>query len=317
MSNPFADRVRGELLHEWRVAQQMEVTALASRSNLSVAQILQLEGGGNSLFYTPAIKESAARKLARLLGGDPAVVVQPLDDSQAQHEPQVIQDLTHLLGQRSVPLRQTSVFYRQPGLIAAPILILIAVVSGSGWLQQKWQNGGSQQFWRETPGVFATLAREPSSGASALATPDLVLPTAAPAAPLAQASESDKQVTTLSQAATAAQVAEPVQSRHVALGLCGKVEADTVLVPTRPSKSGNMVYIVAQKDGAVCVVDASGASTVLALKTHETRSVYGPPPWRVHFEQPQQAQLYFQGVRLRLPETQVTTLALQEGSTSY
>lgn len=317
MSNPYADRVRGELLHEWRVSQQLEVSALASKSNLSVAQIRQLEGGGHSLFYTPAIKESAARKLARLLGGDPAVVVQPLDDFQAQDEPKVIQDLTHLFGQKSVPRKPTSVFYRQPGLIAAPILILMAVVSASGWLQQKWQHGGSQQFWRETPSVFANLAVEPSSAAPALATPALALPADAPAAPLAQAVEADKHVPTLSQAAMATQVAEPVQSRHVALGLCGKVEAGTVLVPTRPSKSGNMVYIVAQKDGAVCVVDANGASTVLALKTHETRSVYGPPPWRVHFEQPQQAQLYFQGVRLRLPETQVTTLALQEGSTSY
>jgi len=267
MSNPYADRVRGELLHEWRVSQQLEVSALASKSNLSVAQIRQLEGGGHSLFYTPAIKESAARKLARLLGGDPAVVVQPLDDFQAQDEPKVIQDLTHLFGQKSVPRKPTSVFYRQPGLIAAPILILMAVVSASGWLQQKWQHGGSQQFWRETPSVFANLAVEPSSAASALATPDLALPADAPAAPLAQAVEADKHVPTLSQAAMATQAAEPVQSRHVALGLCGKVEAGTVLVPTRPSKSGNMVYIVAKKDGAVCVVDASGASTVLSLTT--------------------------------------------------
>lgn len=73
-----------------------------------------------------------------------------------------------------------------------------------------------------------------------------------------------------------------------------------------------MVYLVAQKSGAICVVDGAGRSTVLSLAANEARSVYGAAPWRVHFEQPEQAQLYFQGVRLRLPDAGVTHVALQE-----
>ena len=86
-----------------------------------------------------------------------------------------------------------------------------------------------------------------------------------------------------------------------------------MLTPASPSKAGDMVYLVAQKPGAICVVDGAGRSTVLALQSNEARSVYGPAPWRVHFEQPEQAQLYFQGVRLRLPDAGITTVALQEG----
>lgn len=313
MSHPYADRVRGELLREWRISQRWEVATLATRSNLSVAQILQLEGGGDSLFYTPAIKESAARKVARLLGGDPAAVLRPMDDELHRTEPETIPDVV-LYRQSSVGSRQTSVFYRQPGLIAAPILAVIAVVSASGWLQQKWQDGGSQQFWRERSGTASLLAFDASAAQAGLAKTE---PTVASAEPSSANEVAANGASAWQSSAMVAQVVEPVQSNPSPAGLCSKTEPDTELVPSRPSKSGDMVYLVAQKDGAVCVVDATGKSTVMALKTHETRTVYGPPPWRVHFEQPQQVQLYFQGVRLRLPETQVTTLALKEGSTSY
>jgi hypothetical protein len=185
------------------------------------------------------------------------------------------------------------------------------VVYASGWLHQKWQEGGSQQFWREASGVVLPDAVEPTTVGSGFQASAL-LSVAAPAVEAQEAGAAPKNT----QAAVATLVAEPAQSSPVAAGLCRQTEPGTVLVPNRPSKSGDMVHIVAQKEGAVCVVDATGASTVVTLKVQEARSVYGAPPWRVHFESPEQAQLYFQGVRLHLPPTQVTTLALQEGHVS-
>ena len=325
MSNPYTDRVRGELLREWRVSQHWEVADLAKKSNLSMAQIMELEAGGSALFYTPAIKESAARKVARLLGGDPEVVVRPLDDGSTLVEAVQVQSVLPLSRSRSLPARSPSFFYRQPGLVAAPILLLIAAVSASGWLQQKWQQGGSQQFWREASSApLSNAVESPSEGsgfqAAALlsaAAPVIQPPEAVANAPLNVPQNAQVAVATLAtEPVEPAQTARPAQAASGAAGLCRQTEPGAVLVPSRPNKSGDMVYIVAQKEGAVCVVDASGASTVMALKTHEARSVYGPPPWRVHFEAPEQAQLYFQGVRLRWPQSQVTTLALQEGRVS-
>jgi len=311
MLNPYTDRVRGELLREWRTSQHWEVAALAIKSNLSVAQIMELEAGGCAHFYTPAIKENAARKVARLLGGDPAVVIRPVNDSLTLDEPVLVQSVTPLYRQKSVPARSSSVFLRQPGLVATLILMLIAVVYASGWLHQKWQEGGSQQFWREASSVALPNPVESTTAGSGFQASAL-LSVAAPVVEAQEAGAAPKNA----QAAVATLVAEPAQSISVAAGLCRQTEPGTVLVPNRPSKSGDMVHIVAQKEGAVCVVDATGASTVLTLKAQEARSVYGPPPWRVHFESPEQVQLYFQGVRLRLPTTQVTTLALQEGHVS-
>ncbi len=189
MSNPQADRVRGALLQEWRVSQQLAESELAVRSNLSVAQILQLEGGGHSLFYTPAIKESAARKLACLLGGDPEAVVQATRDSWAADGSKVIDDLTLLFQQRSGPAKPASVFYQKSEWVVGPILILMALALASVWLQQKWHNGGSQQFWRETNRAFTNLAVELPTVSPAHTKPGLALPAEVPAAALSSADQ--------------------------------------------------------------------------------------------------------------------------------
>jgi transcriptional regulator with XRE-family HTH domain len=189
MSNPHADRVRGALLQEWRVSQQLAESELAVLSNLSVAQILQLEGGGHSLFYTPAIKESAARKLACLLGGDPEAVVHTSGDSWSTDGSKVIEDLTLLFQQRSGAAKPASLLYRKSGWVLGPILVLMALVLASVWLQQKWHNGGSQQFWRETNRAFTTLAVELPTVPPAHTTPRLALPAEVPAAALSLADQ--------------------------------------------------------------------------------------------------------------------------------
>jgi transcriptional regulator with XRE-family HTH domain len=189
MSNPHADRVRGALLHEWRVSQQLTESELAVRSNLSVAQILQLEGGGHSLFYTPAIKASAARKLAGLLGGDPEAVIQLSGDPLVEDESKVIQDLTLLFQQKSGSAKPISALYQQPGWVVGPILFLIALTLLSVWLQQKWQNGGSQQFWRETNRAFSAPALEPQTVSPVHTKPGLALAAEVPAAALSSADQ--------------------------------------------------------------------------------------------------------------------------------
>lgn len=155
MSNPPTDRVHGELLREWRVSQRWDVTRLAIQSNLSVTQITELETGGCAHFYTPAIKESAARKVARLLGGDPDLALRPLESASTWNEPVGIQVATPLIRPSMISTRSLSVFYRQPGWIAAPILMVMVVVTASGWLQQKWQEGGAQQFQAARPSAVA------------------------------------------------------------------------------------------------------------------------------------------------------------------
>ena len=64
----MAEDVSGEQLRALRVAAGLDVAVLARRVSLSSAQLLQLENDQHSLFYTPAIRRHAARKVLNLLG---------------------------------------------------------------------------------------------------------------------------------------------------------------------------------------------------------------------------------------------------------
>lgn len=297
MLNSPTDRVRGELLREWRVSQQCDVTALASRANLSVAQILQLESGGTTLFYTPAIKENAARKVANLLGGDPSSVIRPMDDTAWAGGPSVMEELVELSLQRAKAAQAPSFFSRPLRWLLGLLLTMALLVVGSAWLQHQVSLGSVRSLW-QTSISFLAPAPQPETAPVVSAKPS-----AAVAAAVALAAPQ-----TL--AAPAALSSEQTAS---GADLCQKNQTAAVLTPASPSKAGDMVYLVAQKSGAICVVDGAGRSTVLFLQSSEARSVYGSAPWRVHFEHPEQAQLFFQGVRLRLPDASVTTVALQEG----
>lgn len=298
MSNPSTDRVRGELLREWRVSQQCDVTVLASSANLSVAQIRQLESGGVSLFYTPAIKENAARKVASLLGGDPAAVIRPIDDASVAQGPSVVEALAELSRQRAQAARPSSVFSQAPRGLLGVLLTLGLFAAGLALLQHPVSSGGVRSLWH-TPTASLAQALQPDTA-----------PALAVLAEPASASASASEPSSVSESAPSPVALDRGANDN---SLCQANKAPAVLTPASPSKAGDMVYLVAQKPGAICVVDGAGRSTVLALQSNEARSVYGPAPWRVHFEQPEQAQLYFQGVRLRLPDAGITTVALQEG----
>jgi hypothetical protein len=56
-----------EGLQRLRLAAGWDTPTLARRSSLSVAQVVQLEEGGDSHFYTPAIKHLAGRQAIKAL----------------------------------------------------------------------------------------------------------------------------------------------------------------------------------------------------------------------------------------------------------
>jgi transcriptional regulator with XRE-family HTH domain len=57
-----------EQLKELREAAQIDISILAKTYALSVAQLRQLENGGDSAFYSPAIKNATGRKLLMHFG---------------------------------------------------------------------------------------------------------------------------------------------------------------------------------------------------------------------------------------------------------
>ncbi len=314
MLNLTIDRVRGELLREWRESQKIDVHALASNANLSVAQIRQLESGGVSLFYTPSIKESAARKVATLLGGDPAAVIHARDDVASAPSASVLDELIEFSRPQTPWARWGPIMLPRSRWIAVLFLCCLLLVFLAWFEQTAAEKGGP------SGGIATVAVPSPFSATSNTQTQQ-------PLQPVPGATE--LAIETLPAASVASGVAGPVSGGGSAVvvapagqanllqgSLCQQLQQsqiDTVLIPAQARKPGGLVHFVAQKEGATCVVDGAGIRTVFSLKANESRTVFGQPPWRVHFELPEQAQLFFQGVRLRMPDPGITLVELREG----
>jgi transcriptional regulator with XRE-family HTH domain len=126
----MSNRVRGELLREWRLANNLETGVLARKAILSKGQILQLESGETSLFYSQAIQEKAARKVALLLGGDPDLVIKADEPIDADAQPTVVDALIQL--KKSQGHAVASAWRLSPSLWGALALLILAGVGVAG-----------------------------------------------------------------------------------------------------------------------------------------------------------------------------------------
>jgi len=132
----MSNRVRGELLREWRLVNNLETGVLARKAILSKGQILQLESGETSLFYSQAIQEKAARKVALLLGGDPDLVIkadEPID-AVAQTQPTVVDALIQLKMRQDHSV--ASAWRLSPSLWGALALLILGSVGVVGIASQ-------------------------------------------------------------------------------------------------------------------------------------------------------------------------------------
>jgi transcriptional regulator with XRE-family HTH domain len=126
----MSNRVRGELLREWRLANNLETGVLARKAILSKGQILQLESGETSLFYSQAIQEKAARKVALLLGGNPDLVIRADEPIDADAQPTVVDALIQLKKRQGHAV--ASAWRLSPSLWGALALLILAGVGVAG-----------------------------------------------------------------------------------------------------------------------------------------------------------------------------------------
>jgi hypothetical protein len=83
-----------DFLRQLREASGVEETWLARTACLSLAQVRQLEEGGESLFYSPIIKRQAYKRLLMILGAEPPTVIV---DAVAVPEPSALDDLDEII----------------------------------------------------------------------------------------------------------------------------------------------------------------------------------------------------------------------------
>lgn len=303
MNPPSFDSARGARLRHLRQAQGMDLSDLARHVNLSVGQLQQLESGDlqpgeRSLFYTAAIQDKAAMKVAKALGADPQTLfvdpVSPSDRGVAGHpHAQIVDDLADLYKKQAQTREMGAAERRFSWKWAFGALGALWMVGAVGYY------GPSVSAWVDTHRPVAAPEAAASEPSPQPALAEASLPVAAPVA----ASESPPAV--------------PEPSLIASEALCDNTAPQTTLSASQPSKSGGSVHVVALADLVMCARDGSGKSIPVTLKEQESRTLWGKAPWSLRIEKPVPMHMFFQGQKIYWPEGEVSGVILKEVAGDY
>lgn len=291
-----------------RVEAGIDELVFARNNTVSLAQLKELEFGGNSSFYTPAIKRSTGIKLLKKLGHE-LVMPEVVTAAQESAEPSMKESpsaMATVMAPETVSHPKVQPDSHRRGQIQQTlfwtlgVLSLVALTAIKPW---SWWDGTAtdrrsdhQATQTPSPKVLST----PITAQSAPVQREL-MPFAAPAEMTAMAPAKDQ----LSMPAV--KVSLPTVTTA-----CDWQHRDNskTHTPDQPLKPGNYVYLEAQADTELCVLDSQNQKTMLQLKAGMAKSVYGAAPFLVHSQDWQNLKLFFQGRRVVDALTDVQHLLL-------
>ena len=300
VSNPSAyESCDPDYLRQLREASGADETWLARTACLSVAQVRQLEEGGDSLFYSPTIKRQAYKRLLMILGAEPPSVL--VDARPAPIAP-AVNDLNEIIamGERNLDHRPVSEFFQrwrtrvtQHRLSAAAVVVFcVAGVASFVLPKSGAEKASATELVMTKASESVTVSAPPAPVSVAPAVAASVAPALVP-------------VVSASAVASAAPVVVASSCQHTR-------DALPQLVPLTATKPSRYVHLVANTDITVCVVDGNQQANLVQLKAGESQSVFGAAPWQVSSSKLAKLQIYFQGWRVALPEGADQRIALIE-----
>ena len=271
MPHRSSDSVKGERLRALRLAKHLDVVVLARKVNLSSAQLRQLESGEHSLFYSSAIRLHAIRKVFAELGEKVEVPEAPLE---IQNPPAQEVPATSPKDDGSSAL---SLNLNRPNFFSKIWKLLF--LAGLCWMSMLW-------WFNRVQSLDDSMAQSISAPVPIAVVPEPIIA----AAQVMQAP-----------APVIPPESKPLQQPKTLASCTWKASDDAAVVisPQWPTKKGDMVYLQAQSDARICVMDGTGQSWQTLLQADQGRSFYGAAPWRVFSPDLQNTVIYFQGQRIR------------------
>ena len=314
------NHIRGEQLRQLRESQGITVSNLAQHVHLSTAQVLQLEYGDvlpgkRSMFYSPAIEEIAAIKVAKALGADPQalwtntpIVQMNMDTAQSLESP--VQESVESRTNHENSVRKSTSVAARPRL---PVQkngknILIPAIGSAFVLSSCFAI-----FYTQTDFSIKALANDLLSLATSKTEPQV------PPVQLEQAPMSEPSTTSPAPIKAMPEPDQPVTARMQALGFggCDAQKPAITLSTDQPQKAGLSVYIEALEEVSLCVEDSAGVQHAASLKANENKTFRGTPPWSVHASDPAKIQLFFQGRKFHWPEVKDAFVILKETAGTF
>jgi hypothetical protein len=302
MNTPHWRPEDGQLLQSLREKVGLDELVFARTNTVSLAQLRELERGGESSFYNPQIKRNTGVKLLRKLGyefpaplpPEPVQALAPLSpdtpepalDTPAFAQPSLVQGTVPAQTEHgpSFGRRFPGGWSMSPMFwgLSLSVLALLAVLTTT-------VSKATLSYSSSSPALASALPQTPSKSLAQTVAFNETTPSPASSASLAAASDLPADIIAPSNPTRSGDVACDPQHR----------ETSTVFQQTAPLKPGNYVHFVAQADTTLCVLDHHNKLTHLNLSAGSTKSVYGAAPFLVQSNRWQDLAVFFQGRRVQ------------------
>ena len=292
----------GRLLKDLRTSAGMDIHEFSRAASISVAQLRQLEDGGNELFYSQTIKFQMGRKLLRKLGADVVrIAEEPVPETPSLFgfapSPANAPSLEEVLSAAPMPVLPQpeapgKVWSKSwVGVLGGVGVLLIAGVFGSQLRSPTPEQALKTDITpissvavappavREAPPITTTLVNPNTPASPTLntpATPAVLLPPPVAAAP----------------------APAPTSNSSACRWDSGPGNS---FMPRGMEKPSTYVHFVANADASFCVQDRNQKVTQVSLKAGEKLTVRGAAPWRIQNTQWADVAVFFQGYRMPVP----------------
>ena len=278
----------GAQLKAAREKAGVDLFSYARKVNLSTAQLLELEEGGNSYFYTPSIKFSTGKKLLSSFGGK--TEYERLNEealSQSSNQSIEVEAILEASSQVLQPEQNVthSTTKKYLFLLSAIVTICIAYV----FVTYPSKSNKSPEA------VQPLIASQVSNAEKSAVTDSPAISTKADIVSAAS-NPAPTDTTPLKN--------EPIQSE------CVWSENPHNVSATRATKDGNYVYLIATKELVACIKDANNIQTTVLLKPSQAHNFTGNAPLKIHSTALNSLNIFYQGSKIQLPKQDITEIVL-------
>lgn len=321
-TNSKIPEIRKEAFIKARKKLSLSTKELGVMACLSTRQIEQIESGETSSFYSAQIKATAAKKVANLLKlGDeeafdfgatapetssevqlPIAEVKLTDAPKIEGTEKAEAKIEAVKTQEQVQESQMPVAEKKVQTQEVPLNQVISKPKSA--TQKKLFLGLSVA----AAAAFAVVNLQPvffpgKPAEIVLVKEEIIEPVPA-AAPVESVAAT--------QAPAVAVVVPPAPAASAeAAGACPAEEGIISYKTDAPRKAADMVYVQVKSKQVVCVSDASGKMQNKLIEPSAGASFYGKPPFKVLTSGLAQADVFFQGTKVRLTNLNYKTLILE------
>jgi hypothetical protein len=279
---------------------------------LSHHQISQIENGESSYFYGAQNKFTAAKKVAKLLNLSdeeafdygsqaPVKIIEELEIEEPTKAPALVVE-----EEKKEPVKKSGPTKAGPAVVAAKEIPFPATSVSS-----KPASSKKLFLWLGVLAalVFSAINLRPIFFADkpeeiVVVKEEIIEPAPAPT-PAEPAS-----VATAPPVTVAPLAAVPAASAEASTA-CPAEEGIVSYKPDAPRKAADMVYVQVKSKQVICVIDASGKMQNKLVEPGVGASFYGKPPFKVLTGGLSQADVFFQGAKVRLTNSNYKTLVLE------